>query len=470
MGENKVKDVGYALAANVESVKYENLPDNVVNTTKMFILDTLGTIIGGSGAGAGTKDIVDLVNLLGGEKECSIIGYGGKTNAVMAAFANGAMAHAIDYDNVHDDAFTHPSASTIPAALAVAEKTGASGKDLITAVTLADDVHCRLGYALSRPENNPNQNWMPPVVLGGFAAAAGAAKLLKLDQEGIVNAFGIVLNRSGGTKEIILDPGLLRGLYAAFPSMTGVLAALMAKQGIPGIKSCFEGKAGLFNVNFRGVYDRDSLTQGLGEVFEGSNSSIKPWPSCRFTNPYVDAALQITREYDLLPGDVEEIVVYYEAEATKNCIFPLEIRRNPKTPPEAKLSIPFTIALAVARRKVEIGDFTEDSLKDPVLLGLCQKVIPQFDPMLVSSTSKTMLPAVVEIKTYDGNTYSKRVDMVYGHPKNLMTWDDLIRKFKDCASYAVKPISQQNIDQVVEKIIKLEETDNVREIINLVSE
>jgi 2-methylcitrate dehydratase PrpD len=464
------KDVGYALAGNIARTRYEDIPGDVVDVTKKTILDILGTILGGSGAGAGIKEIVEVVKDGGGKEESSVLGYGMKTNAWMAAFANGAMAHSLDYDNVHDDAFTHPSTSTVPAAFAVAERVGkVNGKDFITAVALGDDLHCRLGYALCRAGDFSTQGaWMPPLVLGGFAAAAVSAKLLGLDEERIVDAFGIAFNRTGGSLEIIHDPGLLRGLYAAFPGITGVLAAVMAEHGIPGIKTCFEGKAGLYNVYFRGIYDRDSLTKDLGKVFEGAGVSFKAWPSCRFTNAYIDATLQIVKEQDLKPADVKEVVAYYQAENVKNCCEPLEARRRPQTPPEAKLSLPFTIAMAIALRKVEIGDFSADSINSPILLELARKVTAKYDPNL-KSDSKTMLPAVVEIKTGKGAVYSKRVDLVYGHPQNPMSWEDLIRKFRDCVSYSAKSIPEENIDRVIEKVRRLEGVQDMREIVGLVA-
>ena len=174
------------------------------------------------------------------------------------------------------------------------------------------------------------------------------------------------------------------------------------------------------------------------------------------------------RDQDLRPEDVVEIVVGYEAENVKNCCEPLEVRRNPLTPPEAKLSIPFTVAMAIVRRKIEIADFSPDSIREPDLLRLAQRVIPKYDPQL-KSDSKTMLPAVVEIKTKDSRVYSKRVDLVYGHPHNPMSWEDLIQKFRDCASYSAKPIPKENIDQVIEKIIRLEDVLDMKEIVSLVA-
>jgi 2-methylcitrate dehydratase PrpD len=464
-----MKDVGYTLATNIVDVNYDDIPEHAVDVTKKTILDTLGAIIGGSGAGAGIAEIIKLVKAGGGTEESSIFGYGMKTNAWMAAFANGAMAHSLDYDNVHDDAFTHPSTSTVPAAFAIAEHQGGiTGKAFIAAMALGDDLHCRLAFSLARSGDAVRLGaWMPPLVLGGFAAAAVSAKLLGLDRDKIVDAFGITLNRTGGPLEIVIDPGLLRGLYAAFPAMTGALSAKMAQYGIPGIKSCFEGQAGLYNVYFRGIYDRDSLTKDLGKVFEGAGVSFKPWPSCRFTNPYIDATLQLAREHDIRPEEVQDVVVGYEADNVKNCCEPLEVRRNPMTPPEAKLSIPFTVAMAIALRKVEIGGFSPENIQSPILKELAHKVIPRYDAQL-KSDSKTMLPAVVEITTTQGNTYSKRVELVYGHPKNPMTWEDMIRKFQDCVSFSARSIPAKNIDQVVERIQHLEDVQEMREIVTLI--
>jgi 2-methylcitrate dehydratase PrpD len=466
-----MQDVGYTLASNIANVTYDDIPEHAVDVTKKTILDTLGVIIGGSGAGTGIKEIIELVKAGGGTEDSSILGYGMKTNAWMAAFANGAMAHSLDYDNVHDDAFTHPSTSTVPAAFTVAEQQGGiTGKDFITAMALGDDLHCRLAFSLARSEDPVGLGaWMPPLVLGGFAAAAVSAKLLGLNRDRIVDAFGITLNRTGGPLEIVIDPGLLRGLYAAFPAMTGVLSAKMAQYGIPGIKSCFEGQAGLYNVYFRGIYNRDSLTKDLGKVFEGAGVSFKPWPSCRFTNPYIDATLQLVREHDIRSEEVQDVVVGYEADNVKNCCEPLDVRRNPMTPPEAKLSIPFTVAMAIALRKVEIADFSPESIQWPILRELAHKVIPRYDARL-KSNSKTMLPAVVGITTTQGNTYSKQVELVYGHPKNPMTWEDIIRKFQDCVSFSARSIPAKNIDRVVERIQHLEDVREMRDIVNLVND
>lgn len=461
-------DVGYALAENVANVKYEDIPADVVEITKKCILDTLGTIIAGSGAGAQIKEVVELVKEGGGRAESSVIGYGIKVPSWMAAFANGAMAHALDYDNVHDEAPTHPTITTLPAALAVAERVGGvNGRELIAAITLGDDLHCRMTYSIVRRKGLA-LTWMLPVTLGFFSAAAVSAKLLRLDKDKILDAFGIAFNHAGSTYDLVYGVGgsALRGMYAAFPAITGVLAALMAQRGITGIKTCLEGKAGFYNVYFGGDYDRASLTMDLGKVFEGAGVSFKPWPSCRWTHTYIEATLQIVHEHDIYPDDIQEIILFVD-DVAKTLCEPLEERQKPVTIPEAKLSLPFTVATAIANRKVVISNFSPDGLKDPVCLQLAQRVTPRYDPQ-ISGTILT--PAArVDIKTKEGKLHSKRVGIPYGHPQNPISWEGLVKKFTDCVRYSAKSIPEKNVRRVVQMIANLEEVKDVSDILGLVA-
>lgn len=460
-------DLGGRIARVVSSTRYENLPEEAVIAAKMAILDTLGVMIAGSGAGEGVEQVVEVLESLGGKEECSVIGFDKKSNPMLAAMANGALAHSIDYDDAHDDAFVHPSASVVPAALTVGEYAGATGKDLITAVALGDDVICRLGFAVSNPEENDELLWMLPVLLGTFSATVASSKLLGLEADRIENALGLAYNRAGGSKGLVIEPGALRGLYAMFPNMTGVLASLLARNEVPGLRETFNGKAGFFNMYFGGVVD-ESAFDDMGVRFEGTGVSIKPWPCCRFTNSHVDAALSIARDENVDPADVESITLYYAEENTKRCLDPLDGRRNPKTLPEAKLSLPFTVAQALAYRKIEIGDFSQESLADPILKDLCSRTYTEYDEGLKSTFSKTMLPGRVKVEMNNGAVYDKRVDIVYGHPENRMQWDDLAEKFRDCASYCRKSLSAERIEAIVAMVTDLESLDNVSELMDLV--
>lgn len=143
-------DVGYALAANVANVKYEDLPVGIVGLTQQCILDTLGATVAGSGAGGGIDKVVGLVRELGGKEESSIVGHGVKAPAMMAAFANGAMAHFIDYDDIHEHAGMHATITVLPAGLAISERVGGvTGKEFLTTMAVGEDLVCRLAYSVT---------------------------------------------------------------------------------------------------------------------------------------------------------------------------------------------------------------------------------------------------------------------------------------------------------------------------------
>lgn len=460
-------DVGARFARNIAKTNYEDLTEEAVIAAKQAILDTLGVMLAATGSGEDVDKVVSLVDVLESEGDCTILCNDRKSNPVFAAMANGAFAHSIDYDNVHDDAFVHPSASVVPVALTMGEYAKASGKDLITAVALGDDLIVRMGFACTGPKENAGLLWMLPVSLGTFSATAAASKLLGLDEQQALNALGIAYNRTTGSKELVIESGSLRGLYSMFPSVTGALSALLARNGVPGFDEPFNGKAGFFHMFYNDVYDEAAFEE-MGTRFDGAGTSIKPWPCCRFTNTHVNAALNIAREYDVDPEQVKQITLYYESPETQRCLIPEEERKNPPSIPGAKLSLPFTVAVALVYRNIEIRSFSPEKIKDPAVLALTAKTVYERDDSLASDLSKTMLPGRVRVEMEDGTIYDERVDVVYGHPKNRMQWADLAAKFRDCASFAKKQLSSETIDAIADMVEHLEDLDDVTKLMELV--
>jgi 2-methylcitrate dehydratase PrpD len=457
----KEKDIAYALARNVVSVNYKDLPPEVVKVTKMSVLDTLGVIVAASGTVPGIPEMVELVKETGGREESTIVGFGGRVPAWMAAFVNAAMGHALDYDDLHHGAMLHPSSPAVTAGFAVAERIGAvTGSDFIAAVALGNDLACRL--ALSVPLKG---TWHPTTVFGVFGAAATSGKLLGLDEEKMVDALGIAFCHAAGTMELREGVGSnLGGMRDAFPAKGGVLSALMVQKGIGGIKNSFEGRAGLFPVYFDGEYDREILISELGKQFEGANVGFKPWPSCGTTHIYIDATLQIVSEHDISPEDIEEITATV-GDFAQRLFVPLEGRRRPVTTLDAKYSIPFTVATAAARRAVVIKDFLPEGIKDSASLEMAQKVVPKYDPAF--TTIKGRPPGKIEIRTKQGKVYQKRLEVPYGHHTNPLGRQDIVNKFRDCALYSVSPLSSENVDRVIELTSRLETLEDVGQVIGL---
>lgn len=453
-------DAAYIFADHVANTNFEDLPSEVVKATKRSVLDTIGVILAGSGTTPGILGLIELIMDADGKKESTIFVFGGRVPAWMAAFANGAMAHTLDYDDLHYDAHCHPGTSTLPAALAIAERVGKiEGKRFIAAIALGQDLMARMGLSL---RGKPKFFRTP--VLGTFAATATVGKILGLNQEKLVNAFGIALGQAGETYELRWGVGSdLAGMYPAFPAQAGVLSALMAEKGITGPKNSFEGAAGLFNCHFNGQYDREVLLADLGKKFEGVNTSVKAWPACGATHTSIDATLSIVNEDDIRPEDVEEVTVFV-SDSTRTLTEPLEGRQKPSTTLDAKYSLPWTVAAAIARRNVVLRDFTEEGRKDPVTLALAHKVTPKYDASLnFEGTCRGM----VEIKTKDGKSYCRRSDYPYGHVSKPLTDDAVITKFMDCASLAARPVRKATLEKIIAIVGRLDELPDVSQIAEL---
>jgi len=459
------EDAAFALARNVVAAKYETLPPEAIETTKKCILDTVGVMLAASGISPACKAVIDIVREGGGKEESSILGFGGKVPSWMAAYANGSMAQALDYDDVYDEGRNHCSGSTIPATFAMAERVGkVSGKDFITAAAAGIDLTARMGLAVSESKQGYEDDWFLSPLFGAYSATAAAGKLLGLNDDQMVNALGIVFNQAAGSMEMSFQPGAqIRELYSAFPGITGVLSAIWAHRGITGVKNCMESRAGLYNMYFKGHYDRNILLDELGKRFYVTRMSFKPWPSCRLSHSHINAASDIVLEHDVKPEDVAEVIVYV-CDSNKTLMEPLEERQKPQMPTHAKRSIPFTVATVIAKRNILIGDFTPEALKDPLILELAQKVKPEYDQSLFNTG---IPPAVVDIKTKSGKTLSKRIENPYGHPKNPLSTEKLIEKFKDCVSYSVKPFDNSKVERIIELVTGLEKVDNMNQVIQL---
>ncbi len=449
-----------ALARYICETGYDDLPAHVVSATKRSILDALGVTLAAGTLGEGCKQFVDLAIAQGGRPESTIIGFGAKVPAAMAAFANGAMAHALDFEDAHDGALMHPNAATIPAALAVAERIGqVSGKDFIAAVAIGSDIVCRLGLALN--VNLLDYGWYAPPIFNVFGATAAACKLLNLSERQILDAFSLALCQVTCSAELIYSThSLIRSIRDAFSAKAGVLAALLAKDGVTGFDQPIEGKAGLYNLYSRGNYSPERLTEHLGEVFEGAAVSFKPWPSCRGTHPYVQAALEIQRESGVTAEKVSQVRVVVNS-VNKMLCEPRENKNHPTTAIDAKFSIPFVVATALVRGQVTLDDFSPWALRDQRVLDLAKKVTYQVDPRL---SLQGTVQGSAEIDTPDGSTFSKHVDVPYGHPRNPIADEHLEAKFLDCARHSFKKYSTQELASVVVMIRGLENLSDVGEL------
>lgn len=451
------------LVKNIVNTKYETLPSEVVQRTKRHILDTLGVMFPPSTLERGCIALEEITREAGGKEESTLIGFGGKAPCWMAAFVNGSLCHPLDYDDTVDEFSNHPSAHTFPAAFSVAERVGnVSGREFITAVALGIDLNVRLSAAPkgSLLEDYP---WFSIPVFGVFSATAGAGKILALTEDEMVNAFGIALDRASGITETITSPDSeIRAIRDGFGNREGVLAALMAQKGITACKDAIEN---LYKVFYNNNYDSSSLTSNLGSDFWGLKVGRKAWPCCRVAHTYVKAALDVVKECDVDPDKVDEVLLKVGRFGRDILFTPLEAQRKPELSINAKVSFPFIMGVVFAKRRVIIEDFLPENLRDPKVLEIASKVNYQFDPQL----SGAITPGAVEVKMKEGGSLLKKENIPYGHPENPMSDEELVAKFKDCARYAKKTLSEDKVAELVEKVFGLEEVNNIEEIAQILS-
>jgi 2-methylcitrate dehydratase PrpD len=452
-------DAIVALSENIVSTRFEDIPDSSVESARFFILDTFGTALAGSSA-PGVKSIVELVNEIGGKPESSLwVPPGGTVlPATAAAFANGVMAHARDFDDTHDAAIVHANTSVLPAAFAMAEKRQCSGKDLICAVVLGVDLACRMG--LAAPSLG---GWIHSSTLAYFGSAAASAKLAGLEFDQIVNAMGIVYSQVAGNTQCLIEGALSKRMQPAFGARGGVFSTLLAERGVTGPREVLEGKYGFFHLYQRGNYSRERLLKDLGKHFEGINLSMKPYPCCRATHASIDTILQCLEEEPFTAEEVEGVTVEVPPVVMDFVGRPFEIGPSPQV--SAQFSIPYTVATCILKREIFIGDFEDEAVISSPAIELARRIlVVERDDV---TDPKAFVPIRMEIRLKDGRKMVREAHQMKGSPDHPMTTDEVVEKFKKCNEYALNPLSDANVDALIEKTLAIENIADITEMQNL---
>jgi 2-methylcitrate dehydratase PrpD len=338
-----------------------------------------------------------------------------------------------------------------------------SGREFLTAVALAIDLNVRLSAA---PTGRVGEDypWFSVPIFGIFSASAAAGKLLGLNVEEMINGFGISVDRVFGiTESLNSTDSEMRAIRDGFGNREGVLAALMVKKGITACRNSIEI---LYKVFYENDYDPDLLVSNLGKEFWGLKVGLKAWPCCRVAHSYVRAALDIAAEHNVTPEEIDEILLTVGKFGRDFLFTPIEIKQRPKASIQAKLSLPFIMGVVFSKRRVIIEDFLPENLGDPQVLDIAKRTNYQFDRQFLKDAIGA---GVVEVRTRDGNSIIKKEDIPYGNPKNPMSDEELIAKFKECARYSKKPMDESKVDLLVSKILELENVENMNEISELVA-
>ncbi len=349
----------------------EDLSPDLRSASCLRIADSVGIAFGATNSGDTARQVLagSIDGSAGGA--CGVFGQARREAPATAAFANSALVHVLDYDDIHDAARLHPTTVTLPAALAAAQLVNASGNQVVDAVLLGDELICRLGVACSPKGTGPGSDWFLTQLFGYFGAAFAAGHVLGLDEDAIVSAFGLAYMQAAGGKQAGFGVGSnARAIYPAFAAQGGVQAALLARAGMQGPDGAFDGAAGLFPVYLGAQPSQDQRDLLLhASSWETPAIELKPWPCCRLSHPYVATALAM-RDRVTAPQRIE---IHVNASAAKLCR-PLAERRRPVTLQDAKYSIPWMTAFALVHGCVDLTTLSEAALTDERVLAVAQHV------------------------------------------------------------------------------------------------
>jgi 2-methylcitrate dehydratase PrpD len=445
------------ICQHIAQTPFSALSQNAVEATKRALLDGIGVILGASGLCPETRAFVTFARETGGDGQCSILGHGLKSSAAMAAFANGAMAHALDFEDAFDPAPSHPNASAIPAALAMVQGYGpVSGKELITALAIGCDLVCRMGLSLRKTMEE--SGWYPPPILGIIGATAVAARLARLNAQQARDALSLALMQASCPGEIKYSEGtVLRSVREAFPARDAVTAALLAGRDVAGFERPLEGKAGFYRIFVDGHYDPSILLDGLGAIWWGEQLSFKAWPACRGTHAYIEMGIDLARLPDFDWRRITSITV--DAGAVQQMLVtPLARKTAPETVIDAKFSIPFCLALATVRGKVGVRDFNAAALLDKDVLDLARRIQVRERPDWGRNQAAF---GAMTVKFADGKWLDRSVDEALGHPTRPLSSAQLSQKFKDCAGHAAKPLPPEKAEEMAKMLGLIESSEDV---------
>lgn len=461
-------DAAQAFAAEAVASTYETLPASAVEAARRGILDTLGVAVAATGlASDDVQPVRGFISDCGSTPQCTRLVDGGHVSMYDAAFWFGTLAHALDYDDVADEAVAHPSAATVAAALSVAERLGnVSGKELLTAVALGQDIVVRLGLALNtRPTDH---GWLPSVQ-NVFGATIAVARLLRLDVERTVDALGIALNQVGGSAQCIEDTdSSFRAIRDGFSARGGVVSAILAERGLRGDSGVFEGRFGYFNLFFDGNYDHDRLLKDVGEHFAGDLVGFKAWPSCTYSQYFLTALSYIVEKHDIRAQDVETIIAVGNSELIKDQCTPTENRVSPSNAIQAKFSLPFQLGKVVANGTLRLSDFTASGLSDAEAVAIARRVEWSIDPRLVPEMK--FGPGRIKIRTFDGQEFARVSERSHGHRTDPLSWRELVDKFADCVTHSSTRLPKDTAEVIAQAVESLEEWDDVGVLVRLLSE
>ena len=433
---------------------YDDVPAEAGTAALRQVLDCIGVALAAADEPPG-RIIRDITRETGGTPEARLIGWGIATSSIQAAWANGALCHLLDYD---DTGFSHPTACILPAALTAAEREHADGRAFITAMVVGYEVFERLSFS-ARPYEPQlrGRGYHPTSLYGAPAAAAAAGSLLGLNADQMAVALGLAAASTSGLTQHFGTWG--KGVQAGTAARAGVTAALMAEKGYWGSNEVLEGRYGFFNaIHGKGNFDLSQVGNLIGQQWAilDPGLTVKSYPACGAVLRAVDAALELRDEHQITFEQVERVEVDIDPDVLNTVRY-----QAPTKGFQGKFSLDYCVAAAVLDGRVDLDSFSDEYCSSPRMreaLGKTKLVLhPEW-----SDDPDNRRKQPVTIYLQDGHSMSKEIEHPRGSLQNPMTRDELLAKYRSCAS---RMLSQHQVEESITLIENIKEVGDIATLI-----
>jgi 2-methylcitrate dehydratase PrpD len=434
---------GFALELDLDAV-----PDEVVEAAKLHVLDVIGCGLAAHGlgiAGEGRETMTEL----GGTAEATVIGLDTRLPAPNAAFANAMLCHGLDFDDTHSDSVAHVSTVVVPAAAALAEARGASGRELLTAIIAGNEIVTRIGMAT--PGAFHKRGFHPTAICGIFGATAAAARLGGLDAAQATSALGIAGSMASGLFAYLDDATATKPIHPAWAAHGALLACRLAAHGAEGPPGVLEGRFGVFHAFVDTRIDLEPQLADLGSRWETPRIAYKAFPACHFIHGSLGATGMLADDLD--PNEIEDVLVTIPEAGVSLVLEPADRKIAPRTDYEGKFSLQYSTAAMLVHGRVGLTTYTPEALADERVLDLTRKV--RYETKEYESYPAAF-PGGVRITLKDGSTVEADFPHQLGAPENPMSAEQVREKFHENAALA-----GGSFEPLEQAILTLEELDDV---------
>jgi 2-methylcitrate dehydratase PrpD len=450
--------IAQELVKNVSVIKFTDFDTKTIEYAKLRIMDTIGALIGGVNS-SGVDMMLDLVKTWGGRDESSLLGIGGKCPAANAVLVTGIAARSNDLEPGGGPEIKgkrspgHYSATTVPTAFAMAEKTKSSGKDLITALVLGDDLASRIGAAGAGPWD---LGWDPAGTCSRFGSAVIAGKLMGLNEEQMLNALGIVFMQISGTMLSVMEYTHCAKISQGLSGWNGIMSAELAKRGFTGPSDPLMGQFGYYQ-QFCREFDTKIITSDLGKIFFG-DEEFKVYPCCRGNASSVETALKLVRENEIDPDEIEDIYIDLSP-IWKGSFLVQPLKIGSCVQISGILNLNYNVASAILRKTSQLENYTEEAILDPKVHDLSKKI--KINPTVPGNR----MSCRIRVKMKDNREYSAFTEVPRGdYHVSPLTKDEVKGKFRASANFS-KAINREKVEKAIYMLERLEQLDNLTDLV-----